>query len=335
MPLDEDVKTLSLRLLERDPPSGPVIPPDAYAPGALTALIETLARGDTPLTGAALCSLCLKYFYAYVHPESTDAAVSLDDVTLLAGQFVRRRGGSRGLVGQDELRRLLLHHGFALQMLFDLPKTAHLLTALIHTPLAAGDGGFTGLDLGAGTGILLLGQYLLARRAGFDAPVLVGFEHLPQVAKRADALLTRLGVGKVRLADATRPGVYATLPKGPIACVTNETLPSAGRRLYKEPFTSINEALFAGIGKRLCKTVFLPEAVWASDRTGAMWLRLAPENAFTGTVDQGGVGEEKPLRLYFMRDVELGGERMPVDQVGNAWMECASEPWRQALGRRW
>lgn len=325
----DDVRTLSLRLLERDPPPGPVIAPKDYAPGSLVSLIARLCRPDVSPDGPGLVSLCLKYFFAYVHPERAGEVVPLDEVTLLAGQFVRRRGGSRTLTDQDALRRLLLHHGFALQMLLDLPKTTHLLAAMITRPVSVPPGRFVGLDLGAGTGILLLGQYLLARRNGYDAPQLLGIEHLPQVAARADALASRLGVGRVVAGDATRSAIYNELPQGPIACVTNETLPASGRRLYKEPFTAINAALFAALGPRLGEAVFLPEAVHAADREGRSWLRLAPENAFAG-------GEpEKPLRLFFMRDVELGGVRLAATQVGEPYATLVSEPWRQALGRRW
>ena len=335
MPFSADVKALSLRLLERDPPSGPVVSPEAYAAQSLAGLIEKLSRPGEPLTGPALVSLCLKYFFAYVYPESCDLAVSLDEVTELAGQFVRRRGGCRALAGREGLRRTLLHHGFALQMLLDLPKTAHLLAALLARPLGPGDGGFGGLDLGSGTGILLVGQYLLARRSGRETPVLVGIEHLPLVAKQADALLSRLGLGRVRQGDATSVATYAALPPGRLTCVTNETLPSSGRRLFKEPFTGINTALFAALGPRLDRTVFLPEAVWASDRTGTVWRRLSPDNAFAGDAGNGATGEDKPLRLFFMRDVELIGERIAVERVGTQWLGLVCPPWRQALSHRW
>ncbi|EHJ46761.1 hypothetical protein DFW101_0744 [Solidesulfovibrio carbinoliphilus subsp. oakridgensis] len=325
----DDLKALSLRLLERDPPAGPVMSPEDYVPGSLFSLVARLCRPDVPVDGPGLFSLCLKYCFNYVHPERLGDAVTLEEATRLAGQFVRRRGGTRSLAGQDGLRRLLLHHGFALQMLLDLPKTAHLLTALLARPVPAARERFVGLDLGAGTGILLLGQYLLARRRGHDTPDLVGIEHLPQVAGRAHALLTALGVGRVVTGDATRPAVYVDLPQDPIACVTNETLPASGRRLYKEPFPAICAALYAALGPRLAPTAFLPEAVWASDREGRSWLRLTPANGFAG-------GEaEKPLRLFYMRDVELAGVRMPAGQVGGPFRALVSPPWREALGRRW
>ena len=146
--------------------------------------------------------------HAYVHPQRLGDVLTLEDVTLLAGQFVLRRGGTSLLAGWPALRRFYLHHGFALQMLLDLPKTVHLLSTLLASPLPPEDRPFVGLDCGAGTGILLLGQYLLARRSGWPDWRLTGFEHLPQVAERANLLLSRLGVGRVLLADATRPEVY-------------------------------------------------------------------------------------------------------------------------------
>ena len=330
MARSDDLRCAALQLLERKPPPGPVVPAGMVVPGSLPTLIKTLARPGSPVGSDLLASLCLRYFHAYVFPEQLAAEVSLEGLTELAGQFVRRRGGCAQLTGKSELRRFLLHHGFALQMLVDLPKTVHLLAALLGRQLPVGEK-FLGLDIGAGTGILLLGQYLLARRAGYDTPTLIGFECQPHVAGRADALVSALGLGRVRRADATHIGLYADLPDGPVACVTNETLPSAGRRLYKEPFPAINTALFAALGPRLANTVFLPEAVWASDRPGRSWLRLAPHNAFAGD----GERPDKPLRLAFMRDVELAGERIPVERVGEGLMELVSPPWREPLCRRW
>lgn len=327
--MDDDLRPAVLRLLEREPPPGPVMAESAFVTDSLAGHIERLGRGETPVTAEGLASLCLAYAHAYVHPERLGEAVTLEDATLLAGRFARRRGGCRSLAGQDALRRVLLHHGFALQMLFDIPKTVHLLDALLRREVAPGGGVFVGLDLGAGTGILLLGQYLLARRRGYEAPRLWGVEHLPQVAARADDLLSGLGIGRVAHGDATTSAIYNDVPQGDIACVTNETLPSIAHRLYKEPFTAISAALFAALSGRLERTVFMPEAVWASDRTRRTWLRLSPENAFAGEASP------VPARLFYMRDVELAGERIPADQVGAPFQALISPVWAEALGRRW
>lgn len=321
---------LALRLLQREPPREPVLAPEAYLPGSLVRCVAALGRPERTPDPAALASLCLKYAYAYVYPERAGEDVSLAEITRLCGCFVRRRGGCLALEGQDALRRLLLHHGFALQMLLDLPKTVHLLTALLESaPLVHPGASFLGFDLGAGTGILLLGQYLLARRLGHAAPCLRGVEHLPHVAARADALLAHLGVARVLAGDATTSAIYNNLPQGDVACLTNETLPSRGRRLYKEPFARIHAALFGAMGARLDGTVFLPGAVWVVDEGGRSWLRLAPENAFAG--DEA----DKPARLYRMADVELAGRRFPADRVGEAYADLLVPPWSATLGRRW
>lgn len=330
----DDLKTWALRLLDHDPPDGPPVAPGVFRPGSLPEMLAALARPETPVDGSALASLCLAYAHAYCHPQRLGAVVTLEAVTLLAGQFVLRRGGTPLLVGREALRRFYLHHGFALQMLLDLPKTVHLLSALLAKPLPPADRAFVGLDCGAGTGILLLGQYLLARRSGWPSWRLTGLEHLSQVAARADLLLSRLGVGRVVLADATRADAYREFVGAPVDCVSNETLPSAGRRLYKEPFPAINQAYFSVLGPGLAGTRFLPEAVWASDRSGEKYFRLAPENGFGAAATSAVIGG-KPLRLYFMRDVELMGERVPVERVGEAYAGLVVPAWQAVLGRRW
>lgn len=330
----ELLKAQALRLLDRRPPFGAVLADGVYRPDSLPGLLGRLADPAEPLDGAALVSLCLQFAQAYVQPDSLGEVVSLDAATELAGRFVLRRHGTPLLEGQDALRLFLLHHGFALQMLFDLAKTAHLLAVLTADPPPARDRPFVGLDCGTGTGILLLGQYLLARRGGWRRWNLTGFERVPQVAARADLVLSRLGVGRVVLADATRPETFAPFVGPPVDCLANETLPSAGRRLYKEPFPRISRAVFEALGPAaLAGTRFLPEAVWASDREGRAVTRLGPDNAFAGDALPGAGG--RPLHLLYMRDLGLCGLRLPVERVGERYVSLVAPAWRAVLGRRW
>ena len=89
-----DLPALALRLLERQPPPGPVIVPDLFVAGALPDFVDALCRPETPADPALLGNLVLKYAHAYVHPERLGEDVSLADLTALAGRFVRRRGGT-------------------------------------------------------------------------------------------------------------------------------------------------------------------------------------------------------------------------------------------------
>lgn len=315
------------RLLHRPVLRAPLLDPAAYKDTSLREEIDSLAEPASAIDDAGLVRLLAKYFHAYVH-GSHDERLSLADIGLLFDQFHNRRRGADSLENRRDLRAFLLHHGFALCMLADLPKSAHILRQILTAPLSPRAGApFLGLDIGTGTGVLMLAMHVAARRAGFAAPRTIGIERDKAVRDRTDALARALGVGQAILGDAKRPETYAALPGGPLSFVCNETLPSLGRRMWREDFSPISAALFAALGHRLAAAAFFPAALWVGDGQ-EVTVRLGPENTFSPST-------RPPVRLLKALAIEMDGGPLPLDQIGRDFAPHVQPPWRERLARRW
>lgn len=94
---------------------------------------------------------------------------------------------------------------------------------------------FYGVDLGTGSGILLAGQEVLARRNGFRERILHGIEMDPQVANKTRAFCQGLWY-MIHEWDTTQAKTWTQLPYMPLTCVTNENIPAANERMHREPF---------------------------------------------------------------------------------------------------
>lgn len=327
LPASPPLAACCARLLHRPVLRAPLLDPAAYENISLREEIDRLAEPGTPIDDAGLVRLLAKYFHAYVH-GSHEERLSLDAIGLLFDQFHNRRRGADSLEGRRDLRAFLLHHGFALCMLADLPKSAHILRQILTTPLPPRAGApFLGLDIGTGTGVLMLAMHIAARRAGFAAPRTIGIERDQTVQERTDALARTLGVGQAILGDATRPETYAALPEGPVSFVCNETLPSLGRRMWREDFSPISAALFAALGQRLAAAAFFPAALWVGDGQETT-VRLGPENAFSPDT-------RPPVRLLRAMAIEMDGGPLPLDRIGRDFARHVQPPWQERLARRW
>lgn len=327
LPPQPPLAAQAARLLHRKALAAPLLAPDGYSDRPLACEIDRLRDPARPVADADLVRLLAKYAHAYVH-DSAAQALPLDELTLLFDQFHNRRRGCESLDGRDELRHRLLRLSFALTMVADLPKSARIVREILHTPLAPGQGGpFLGLDIGTGTGILMLAMHLAAHRAGYGAIRLVGVERDRATWERTVALTRTLGTGVALLGDAKAPATYAALPEGPVRFVCNETLPSLGRRLWKEDFVPISQALFGALGDRLAGARFFPAALWTRKSESEV-VRLGVENGFAPASGY-------PLRLLRAEAIELGGAPVRLDMIGEDCLGHVRPQWRERLGSRW
>lgn len=323
-----DIERLSLELLHRPPLADPLLRPEDWDDAPLVLDLERLADPAVSLDKPAILRLLVKFFHAYVH-DSQRASLSLDEATLLFEQFAQRRHGCACLDGRLELRRKLLTLGFALCMVADLSKSGAILWDILHQepPTAPNGPVFHGLDIGAGTGLLMLGMWLLARREGHRNIDLLGLERNEPVARRSNELMRDLGVGRVVAAEAKRPETYAPLTDE-LDFVANETLPSQGHSLWREDFLAINRVLFERCAEQLRRTRFFPSAVLVSNRRGQLRLVLHSDNAFSPDGDY-------PPKLLTAQGIAINGHIVNLESVGEDWRELLPVRWLPRLTHRW
>ncbi|EPR37544.1 hypothetical protein dsx2_0890 [Desulfovibrio sp. X2] len=329
LPPAPPLSELCARLLHRPALGAPLLADEDYSDRPLLAEMERLAAPGTEIADSDLLRLLAKFFHAYVH-DSAAQSVPLPALGLLFDQFHNRRRGAESLDGRDELRARLLCRGFALCMVADLPKSAHILREILRVPLPAPrEKGtpFLGLDIGTGTGVLMLAMYLAARRAGYANIRLVGVERDRPTWERTAAFCRGLGIGLALLGDAKAPETYAALPEGKLSFVCNETLPSLGRRLWKEDFVPIGQAMLKALGERLDGTRHFPAALWAHDGRGFA-VRLAPDNGFNPEASV-------PLTLLRAAAIEMGGAPVPLDRIGEPFASLIHPDWLPRLAHRW
>ncbi|GKT29126.1 hypothetical protein ADUPG1_001052, partial [Aduncisulcus paluster] len=195
--------------------------------------------------------------------------------------------GSDVLENCLDLRKRLLSYGFALCMLADLPKSVHIFKAIAESKTQLDGEPFTGLDIGSGTGVLMLAMDVQAKRNGFEGSSLVGIERNQIVAERTNEVLGSMGLGN--------------------------TLPGAGRSLWKEDFIFISKTLFDGLQEHTADAGCFPEAVLVGRSPEEMLTVLDSTTGFQ-------LRDEKyPLRLMKPYGISLSGEMTGLEDVGQAY----------------
>lgn len=323
------IQKASLRLLQRPPMPESVLSENIYSKSSLLADLEKAGSPDVELDGPLLMNILIKFFHAHIYPGSHEKELGLAEISLLFDQFVHRRLGSDVLENCLALRKDLLSYGFALCMLADLPKSAHIFKTIAESKPKLGGEVFTGLDIGSGTGILMLAMSVQARRSGFSNTSLVGIERNQIVADRTNDVLGRMGLGNVIVADAKKTESYGFLDNKKLHYVSNETLPSVGRSLWKEDFIFICKTLFDGLPTQTAETSFFPESVLVGRSPSEMLTVLNKGNGFQLK------SEEYPLRLMKPYAISLSGTMIPLEAVGSGYEEYIPESWSAVLTRRW
>lgn len=295
-------------------------------------LSDPAQTSGSTLAGPVLCRFAADFLAAYLHPEFISRAPEDAETRLIFEQFVHRRHGTASLENQNALRNRLLRLGFALCMVADLPRTAHILGDIITRRLDPShfSGRFTALDIGAGTGVLSVAMAICARRNGFQSVHITALERDTEVAESTDALLQTLGIGKVVMADAKDPAVYERIldKRFPVAFVSNETLPSQGHRLWKEDFVPISQTLMNVGGETVRQAEFFPLSLAATVRDRAEPVELCAENGFE-------ISDKYPMRLMKAWGIRLQDGLWSLERIGEPFRQYVSPDWLPLLGRRW
>lgn len=275
-----------------------------------------------------IINFIIKLFYVYIYPYKIKETLTLEKISLLFEQFIFRRQGCKVLSNKQKLRKKLLSLSFSLAMIADICKTAHiakdiLLCSLTHTSQ------FLGIDIGSGSGILLLLQYILAKRNKFDQIYLYGIERNKNVLNKTKNFLEHLNI-KVYLLnkDAKQKDIYQLFKNKKISFLCNETLPGMGVRLWKEDFIIINKVLFQELNKELDNTKFFPKKVLVIDKRKTTQLILEPKNQFLSNTSL-------PLNLFYTYAIYLENNFVPLKKIGLDFKKYLNPGWEPYLNLRW
>jgi len=264
----------------------PSIAPDFYTAESLADDIEQLCDPEQPVSDERFLNVAVKYFFSYVHDGAHGEPVPYAEIAGLYEQFSRHQ--SMNEPSDDiEIMNSLRQWSSVLRVLADAPRAAHVMRAVIgqcDAPVYSG-GPYVGVDIGAGTGVMLLAQQIQARRNGFTDIQTLGFQTDPVSGERTHDLVHSIGAGSVMLADPTREGAYGVLGGRNISYAANEVVAGIQQSLCEENFFKKYKAFFAAVGDRIQQTAFFPEGLIAHSGTVGASVILAKENSFQAPVE--------------------------------------------------
>lgn len=288
----------------------PAIAPDFYTPDALVWDVERLCDPGEPVSDTRLLNVAVKYFFAYVHEDAHRDSVPYGELAGLFEQFSRHQ--SMNEPGDDiEVMNRLRMWSSVLRVLADAPRAAHVMRAVLsHAETSPGCGPFVGVDIGAGTGIMLLALQILARRSGFSDIQTLGYQCDPVSGERTHDLVHSLGAGAVMLADPTRPNAFGLVRGRAVNFVANEVMAGIQQSLDADNCFHKYKIFLETVGDSLGHAVFFPEGLIAHSTTTRASVILARENGFQPPA-------EYLTERFIPQGLILEGKVLPMHRLGS------------------
>ncbi|HAS89986.1 MAG TPA: class I SAM-dependent methyltransferase, partial [Desulfovibrio sp.] len=311
-------------------PEEMVIDPSLYSDSPLLEDVDRMSDPSVRISDSMIMGMVLKFFYCYVNKGGFDQPVSLEEVSKLCEMFSRHR--SLNEPDDDiELMNYLRQWSFSLRMLADITKTSHIIRSIVTqniSPKLLEQEEYVGLDIGTGTGILLLAQHIHARRNGFKKIVLYGIEYDKMVGLQSYKIFKELNIAEIILGDARDAKNYEPLANKVVTFVSNETVAAMHQPLRREHFVSICKTLFRTLGKNIKDAAFFPEGLIAFCKDLNVSVLLAKNTAFQGPK------EYHDMNL-FPQGIIIEGNIVPLHQLGEELLPYLSEWAQRRLPRRW
>ena len=290
--------------------TGSGIAPEFYSVESLASDVERLCDPEEAVTDESLLNMAVKFFFSYVHESGYDESVPFGEIADLYEQFSRHQSMNEPTDDVEVMNRLRMWSS-VLRVLADAPRAAHVMRAVIDqadVPVCNG-GPFVGVDLGAGTGIMLLALQILARRNGFTDIQTLGYQTDPISGERTHDLIHTLGAGSVMLADPTREGAYGVVQGRNISYVANEVIGGIQQSLTAENCFRKYQAFFNAVGEHIQSAAFFPEGLIAHSAQAHASVILARENSFQPPAEY---LDEK----FIPQGLILEGKVLPMHKLG-------------------
>jgi len=295
--------------------------PGSYTETSLAEDLESLCDPRRSVSGYDLANLAWKYFYAYVFEGAHEESVSREEIVELYRLFSRHnslnepgddievmnrlRGLSRGLAAFADIPRLCA----ALEriILWRPPSEGSVAGATNAGATAVDD--YFGLDIMCGSGVLLAGEYVQARRNGFSRIELWGVEPDPASAARAYDLVADLGLGGVAAMEPSDPRAYLMAGKRRVHFVANGLMAGPVRLVDPRRFFAGYKTLFSLPQLRAAEAGFYPEGLICYNRAESVSVVLSRETGFQAPDEY----RDAPLGVHALL---VDGEVVPSHRVG-------------------
>lgn len=188
-----------------------------YQEGSLQHTLEKLSWPYHPIDAPSLATLIAQYATVLVTEESPSTRLSYQDVSHIANECE---------IDPNE------HHcwwiikdiHYQLRMLLDIPATMALMIDIINSDAAKRWQDFIWIDLWSGSGILMLAQYIHARRGKYQDMSITGIELNEHAVKASRKIIEGMGIGMIRSGDTTKRESYDFIKWKRPTIITNENL---------------------------------------------------------------------------------------------------------------
>ncbi|GAB0174999.1 MAG: hypothetical protein HHAS10_08780 [Candidatus Altimarinota bacterium] len=258
-----------------------------------TSLLEDLeeAKGEkSSLDFSLLGSICIKYLLVFLMQVDQNER---KDVEFVGTQYLKILGEVfGGSLGQQnhrthfsypsETHQVIQTIGYQIAMLLDIPSTVAIMQDIISGIETTEGSHFHGWDIGAGSGILGLAQFIGAQRQGKRNIDIKGFEIGPLSQRMADRAYKALGIGEVHLSDTRDPDTYSGLILP--SYISNENLPTSG-----VPFSHHENGI-------TLEEAFLTNIDALSERYGSTQVSQVPQ--FPRGLEWGNTGDSVVKRSF-------------------------------------
>lgn len=189
-------------------------------PGSLADSIELLSDSKYTPSIQDYVNLIVRYAVVYLWWSS------IDTVTNEVSQRVLAKLVIPSFRSHDE-QSIIEWSEYQLRMLFDIWATVEVIRDIIERKIDTNTKWYTGIDLGTGTGITLLAQYIQARRNGYKHGDIrnLGIEVNAEVIQRVKWVLDSFDFWTIVYWNTMNPSLYSGSHIHKVNFVTNEQLP--------------------------------------------------------------------------------------------------------------
>lgn len=314
---------------------------EAYSETSLRHDIESLESPNVPITAVQLANIITKYI-ACLMGDSVDKKMPYPLLKDVLWETIRVLNSTSRSDSDSIIKSLR----YQLEMIFDIPATIETMEDIIHNTekrRQARRQEFTWLDLWTWSWILMVAQYIWAKRSGVRNPKITGieFEPLPQLF--SNVLIRKLWIWEVKLGDVKDISIY---PEEEPDGISIELLPTTwapflhfrpelrwGWEDY-EPFLETVSTVSKTYGRDIFAraqtfprwleigSIFRPGVTkWLSeDRYGLVGLDI--DKVWRNTAAS-----------YYPKMILIGNQWKRLDEVGDIWLLPMFE-WARNL-RRW